>query len=77
MDAEVFQTLTVNYHLKHSSAHRQRALLVWTMMRLLAYTLSVLFYHRQVHSHPGQRTPASLRECAQALRWLIPALDWG
>jgi hypothetical protein len=51
IDAEVFQTITTDCHLKHPAVHQSRALVVLTMIRLLAYTLSALFYHRQVRSH--------------------------
>jgi hypothetical protein len=51
IDAEVFQTITTDCHLKHPAVHQSTALVVLTMIRLLAYTLSSLFYHRQVRSH--------------------------
>ena len=51
IDAEVFQTITTDCHLKHPAVHQSTALVVLTMIRLLAYTLSSLFYHRQVCSH--------------------------
>lgn len=51
IDAEVFQTVTTDCHLKHPAVHQSTALVVLTMIRLLAYTLSSLFYHRQVRSH--------------------------
>ena len=51
IDAEVFQTITTDCHLKHPAVHQSTALVVLTMIRLLAYLLSSLFYHRQVCSH--------------------------
>ncbi|HWR77688.1 MAG TPA: transposase [Thiobacillus sp.] len=51
IDAEVFQTLTTDCHLKHPAVHQSTALVVLTMIRLLAYALSLLFYQRQVRSH--------------------------
>lgn len=51
IDTEVFQTLTTDCHLKHPAVHQSTALLVLTMIRVLAYTLSLVFYHRQVRSH--------------------------
>jgi hypothetical protein len=51
IDAEVFQTITTDCHLKHPAVHQTTALVVLTMIRLLAYALSSLFYHRQVRSH--------------------------
>ena len=37
------------------------------MIRLLAYTLSLLFYHRQVLSHAAATAPATFRELARFL----------
>lgn len=53
IDAEVFQTLTTEGHLKRPSVHqgRPQALVLLTMIRVLAYLLSLVFYHRQVCSH--------------------------
>jgi len=55
IDAEVFQTLTVDCHLKHPAVHQNTALVVLTMIRLLAYTLSLTFYHRQIRSHSPRK----------------------
>ena len=70
IDAQVFQTITTDSHLKKPSAHQSQALVVLTMIRLLAYTLSLLFYHRQVLSHSAATTPANFRELAASLRRL-------
>jgi hypothetical protein len=51
IDAEVFQTITCDCHLKHPAVHQTTALVVLTMIRVLAYGLSLLFYHRQICSH--------------------------
>lgn len=51
IDAEVFQTITTDCHLQHPAVHQSTALVVLTMIRVLAYALSSLFYHRQVRSH--------------------------
>ena len=53
IDSEVFQTLTTDGHLKRPSVHQGRgqALMALTMIRVLAFTLSLVFFHRQVRSH--------------------------
>lgn len=53
IDAEVFQTITNEGALKQPSLHQgfERALVVLTMIRVLAFTLAQVFYHRQVRSH--------------------------
>jgi len=55
IDTEVFQTITTDCHLKHSAVHQTTALVVLTMIRFLAYTLSMVFYHRQVRSHARRK----------------------
>ena len=73
IDAEVFQTVTTDCHLKHPAVHQSTALVVLTMVRLLAYTLSSLFYHRQVRSHA--RGPcAGFHEFAKRLAYGFIAL---
>ena len=76
IDTEVFQTLTTQAHLKRPSVHQPRALVVLTMIRVLAYTLSLVFYHRQVVSH-ARRTPPTFSEMARLLAYLFlaPRLD--
>ncbi len=54
-DTEVFQTITTDCHLKHPAVHQTTALVVLTMIRFLAYTLSLVFYHRQVRSHARRK----------------------
>lgn len=53
IDTTVFQTMTTGAHLKRPSVHQDRAkaLLVLTMIRVLAYTLTLAFFFRQVRSH--------------------------
>jgi hypothetical protein len=53
IDAEVFQTITTDSNLKRPSVHQDsgQALVVLTMIRFLAYMLTMVFYHRQVLSH--------------------------
>ena len=53
IDTEVFQTITTDGHLKKPSVHQQssQAFIVLTMIRVLAYTLTLVFFHRQVRSH--------------------------
>lgn len=60
IDTEVFQTLTTQCRLKRPSVHQNhdQALVALTMIRVLAYTLVLVFYHRQVlsrcrHGPPG------------------------
>ncbi len=55
IDTEVFQTLTTDCHLKHPAVHQSTALVVLTMIRLLAYALSLVFYYRQICSHARGR----------------------
>jgi hypothetical protein len=55
IDTEVFQTITTDCHLKHPAVHQTTALVLLTMIRFLAYTLSLVFYHRQVRSPPKMR----------------------
>lgn len=77
IDAQVFPAITTDSHLKKPSAHQSQALVVLTMIRLLAYTLSLLFSHRQVLSHAGAAAPATFREFAAALRRTPPQLNSG
>jgi len=78
IDANVFQTLTTDSHLKKPSVHQNRAqaLVVLTMIRVLAYTLTLVYYYRQVRSHFRK---ASYGFCDLARRlaylFLTPKLD--
>jgi hypothetical protein len=53
LDTNVFQTMATEAHLKRPSMHQDRAqaLIVLTMIRVLAYTLALVFFFRQVRSH--------------------------
>jgi Transposase DDE domain len=71
IDAEVFQTITTDCHLKHPAVHQSTALVVLTMIRLLAYTLSLIFYQRQICSHARGRYD-TFREFAKRLAyWFV------
>lgn len=76
IDTEVFQTITVDCHLKHPAVHQSTALVVLTMIRVLAYTLSLVFYHRQVRSHSRRRCE-TFHEIAQRIGdWFVaPSLN--
>jgi hypothetical protein len=71
VDTEAFQTLTAQAHLKQPSVHQTWELVVLTMIRVLAYTLSVVFYHRQVVSY-ARRTPPTFSEMARLVAYLFP-----
>ena len=77
-DTAVFQTLTTQAHLKQPSVHPSCALVVLTMIRVLGYTLSLVFYHRQVISHARHRPPA-FSEMARLLSYsfIAPPPDPG
>jgi hypothetical protein len=74
IDTEVFQTITTNCHLKHPSVHQTTALVVLTMIRFLAYTLSLVFYHRQVRSHARGQCE-TFHECAKRIAYWFVAPD--
>ena len=70
IDVTAFQTLTTDCHLKQPSVHQDVALVVLTMIRVMAYTLMMIFYQRQVCSHCRKAPPSfceSARSLAQAL----------
>jgi hypothetical protein len=73
IDVEVFQTITNDCHLKHPAVHQTVALVVLTMIRVLAYTLSLVFYHRQVCSHARARG-INFHEFAKRLAYWFVAL---
>jgi hypothetical protein len=64
IDAQAFQTITTDCHLKQPSVHRSPALVVLTMIRVLAYTLAMAFYFLQVRSH-ARTTPPSFCQMAR------------
>ena len=76
IDADVFQTITTDSSLKQPSLHQgyEKALLVLTMIRVLAFTLTQVFYYRQVRSH--FRQPGfSFRDLARRIgyQFLVPS----
>jgi hypothetical protein len=73
IDTEVFQTLTTDCHLKHPAVHQTTALVVLTMIRLLAYALSLVFYHQQICSHSRGRCQ-SFHELAKRMAYWFVAL---
>jgi Transposase DDE domain len=68
IDTEVFQTITTDCHLKHPAVHQTTALVVLTLIRFLAYTLSLVFYHRQVRSH-ARGNCQTFHECAKRIAY--------
>jgi Transposase DDE domain len=73
IDVQVFQTITTDCHLKHPAVHQTTALVMLTMIRFLAYTLSLVFYERQVCSHDRGKSQTFL-EFAKRLRYWFVAL---
>lgn len=74
IDTEVFQTITTDCHLKHPAVHQTTALVVLTMIRFLAYTLSLVFYHRQVRSHAREKCE-TFHECAKHIAYWFVAVS--
>jgi hypothetical protein len=72
IDTEVFQTITTDSHLKHPAVHRSTALVVLTLIRLLAYTLSLVFYQRQIRSHSRTRCETFHEFAKRIAYWFIP-----
>lgn len=75
IDAQAFQTITTDCHLKQPSVHQSCALVLLTMIRVLAYTLAMLFYFRQVRSH-CRTTPPSFCEMARQFAYGFLALHF-
>lgn len=82
IDTEAFQTLTTDGHLKQPSVHQNRsqALVNLIMIRVLAYTLSIVFYYRQVRSH-FRKAPFGFCDLARKIAYVFlssaPRLDSG
>lgn len=80
IDTTVFQTMTTEAHLKRPSVHQgsAKAWVVLTMIRVLAYTLTQVFFHRQVRSH-FRKCSLGFCDLAQKLRdwFLVPQADTG
>lgn len=72
IDTEVFQTITTDCHLKHPAVHQTTALVVLTMIRFLAYTLSLVFYHRQVRSHARGKCETFQEFAKHLAYWFVP-----
>ncbi len=78
IESPLFQTMTTDCHLKQASVHQShpQALVVLTMIRLLAYLLTQVFYHRQVRPRWGPRAPAFCALARQLAYWfLVPGFD--
>jgi hypothetical protein len=75
IDAQAFQTITTDCHLKRPSVHQSVALVALTMIRVLAYTLAMVFYYRQLRSHARRRTP-SFCEMARQFGYAFLALGF-
>ena len=71
IDTEVFQTITTDCHLKHPAVHKTTALVVLTMIRFLAYALSLVFYHRQVRSHVRGKCQTFLEFAKRLAYWFV------
>lgn len=71
IDTEVFQTITTDCHLKRPSVHRDTALVVLTMIRILAYTLSLVFYERQISSHAHGRCDTFQQLAKRLAYWFV------
>ena len=72
IDAEVFQTITTDCRLKHPAVHQSTALVVLIMIRLLAYTLSLVFYQRQICSHARSRCDTFHESAKRLAHWFVP-----
>ncbi len=77
IDTEVFKTLTTECQLKHPAVHQHhdQALVVLTMIRVLAYTLMLVFFHRQVLSHSRHRPPSLCQMAGQIVQEFARRLD--
>lgn len=77
IDAELFQQLTTQAHIKRASVHqeRYRALVVLTRIRLLAFTLLLVFYHRQVRPRHRWRR-CGISQLARLLAYAGLAAPW-
>jgi hypothetical protein len=74
IDTEVFQTITTDCNLKHPAVHQTTALVVLTMIRFLAYTLSLVFYQRQVRSR-ARGTCETFHQFAKRIAYWFLALS--
>ena len=70
--------MTTDCHLKQASVHQShpQALVVLTMIRLLAYLLTQLFYQRQVRPREGRRAPSFCALARRLAYWFVaPGFD--
>ena len=76
IDTNVFQTMATEAHLKRPSVHQgcAKALLVLTMIRVLAYTLTLVFFFRQVRSH-FRKCSLGICDLAQKLAYWFVVLQ--
>jgi hypothetical protein len=77
IDTEVFQTLTTQCALKRPSVHHNhaQALVGLTMIRVLAYTLAQVFFHRQVLSRCRRGQPRFCQVAQQLAQEVTRHLD--
>lgn len=75
IDTEVFQTITTDCHLKHPAVHQTTALVVLTMIRFLAYTLSLVFYQRQIRSHARGKCETFHEFAKRIAYWFVALSD--
>lgn len=73
IDAQAFQTITTDCQLKQPWVHQTWALIVLTMIRVLAYTLTMIFYYRQVRSHYRGAPPGFCDLARQLAYWFLTA----
>ncbi|MFQ5928003.1 MAG: transposase, partial [Terriglobia bacterium] len=73
IETGLFQTITTDAHLKQASVHQShpQALVMLTMIRLLAFLLTQVFYHRQVRPRWGPRAPSFCALARQLAYWVL------
>jgi hypothetical protein len=73
IDTAFFQTMTTDAHLKRPSVHQDRAnaLIVLTRIRVLAYTLTLTFFFRQVRSHFRNGSPGFCDLAQKLADWFV------
>ncbi len=78
IETPVFQTLASDCHFKQASVHQShpQALVALTMIRLLAYLLTQVFYQRQVRPREGRRAPGFCALARRLAYWFVtPGFD--
>ena len=71
IDVQVFQTIATDCHLKHPAVHQTTALVVLTMIRFLAYRLSLVFCKGKVRSHARGKSHTFLEFAKRLAYWFI------